>query len=253
MAQSGSALEWGSSGRWFESSRPDHGNNGKEPSGSFLHIQGVFLISKAAEMTALLNKLFPGQSQAVLKAMAEVHREVFVDPGWRRLAYTDRSVPIGHGQTLSKPATVLRMLSVLEPVFGGKLLETGSGSGYLASVASRLFNRVYCVERVLGLVESSRANLQKTGASNAVVRYGDGSAGWADNAPFDGILYSAGAPVLPVSLADQLREGGLAGVPVGSKTSQEFTVWKKVEGKLVRVTSFACSFVPLIGREGWNG
>jgi len=211
------------------------------------------LISKAKEMTELLNKLFPGQSHAVLKAMGEVRREVFVDPGWRRLAYTDRSVPIGHGQTLSKPATVLRMLSALEPVFGGKLLETGSGSGYLASVASRLFSRVYCVERVLGLVESSRANLMRTGAANVVVRYGDGSSGWADNAPYDGILYSAGAPGFPVSLAEQLREGGLAGVPVGSKTSQEFAVWKKTEGELVRIASFACSFVPLIGREGWNG
>ncbi len=211
------------------------------------------MISKAIEMTVLLNKLFPGQSTRVLAAMSEVQRDVFVDPGWKRMAYTDRSLPIGHGQTISKPATVFRMLSALEPVFGGRLLETGSGSGYLASVASRLFNRVYCVERVLGLVESSRANLRRTGAGNAVVRYGDGSSGWAEHAPFDGILYSAGAPELPESLAGQLREGGLAGVPVGTKSSQEFSVWKKVEGKLEMVSSFACSFVPLIGKEGWNG
>ncbi len=253
MAQSGSALEWGSSGRWFESSRPDHGAKREEPSGSSLYIQGVFLISKAVEMTVLLNKLFPGQSTRVLAAMAEVKRDVFVDPGWKRMAYTDRSLPIGHGQTISKPATVFRMLSALEPVFGGKLLETGSGSGYLASVASRLFSRVYCVERVLGLVESSRTNLRQTGAGNVVVRYGDGSSGWTDNSPFDGILYSAGAPALPASLVDQLREGGLAGVPVGTKSSQEFVVWKKSNGVLEKVSSFTCSFVPLIGKEGWNG
>ncbi len=253
MAQPGSALEWGSSGRWFESSRPDHGTSGKEPSGSFPHIQGVFLISKAVEMTSLLNKLFPHESARVLGAMSEVKRDVFVDPGWKRMAYTDRSLPIGHGQTISKPATVFRMLSAMEPVFGGNLLEIGSGSGYLASVASRLFKKVYCVERVLGLVESSRANLRLTGAANAVVRYGDGSAGWAAHAPYDGILYSAGAPELPASLADQLQEGGLAGVPVGTKSSQEFSVWKKVDGELERITSFSCSFVPLIGKEGWNG
>ena len=209
--------------------------------------------SKAVEMTVLLNRLFPGQSAGVLSAMSKVKRDVFVDPGWKRMAYTDRSLPIGHGQTISKPATVLRMLSALEPVFGGNLLETGSGSGYLASVASKLFNRVYCVERVLGLVESSRANLRLIGAGNVVVRYGDGSDGWLEHAPFDGILYSAGAPELPASLSSQLREGGLAGVPVGTKSSQEFIVWKKVEGALERVSSFTCSFVPLIGKEGWNG
>ncbi len=211
------------------------------------------MISKAIEMTVLLNKLFPDHSHRVLKAMSEVQRDVFVDPGWKRMAYEDRSLPIGHGQTISKPATVFRMLSCLEPVFGGKLLEIGSGSGYLASVASRLFNRVYCVERVLGLVNSSRSKLRKTDSGNVVVRFGDGSTGWVDNAPFDGILFSAGAPELPASLAGQLREGGLAGVPVGSKSSQEFVVWKKEDGKLVKVSSFVCSFVPLIGKEGWNG
>ena len=211
------------------------------------------MISKAVEMTVLLKRFFPDQSARVLEAMSEVQRDVFVDPGWKRMAYTDSSLPIGHGQTISKPATVFRMLSALEPVFGGKLLEIGSGSGYLASVASRLFNRVYCVERVLGLVESSRTNLGRTGSGNVVVRYGDGSSGWAEHALFDGIVYSAGAPELPVSLAGQLREGGLAGVPVGTKSSQEFIVWRKVDGELERVSSFTCSFVPLIGKEGWNG
>ena len=201
----------------------------------------------------LLKGLFPDESLGVLAAMAEVQRDLFVDPGWKRMAYTDRSLPIGHGQTISKPATVFRMLSALEPAFGGKMLEIGSGSGYLASVASRLFNRVFCIERVLGLVESSRTNLTLTGAGNVVVRYGDGSAGWAEHAPFDGILYSAGAPELPGSLADQLREGGLAGVPVGTRSSQKFIVWKKTAGKLERISSFPCSFVPLIGKEGWNG
>ncbi len=211
------------------------------------------MISKAAEMTNKLGILFPDHSTRVLSAMSEVPRDVFVDPGWKRMAYSERSLPIGHGQTISKPATVFRMLSLMEPVFGGRLLEIGSGSGYLASVASRLFKRVYCVERVLALIETSRSNLSRTSARNVVVRYGDGSAGWAENAPFDGILYSAGAPDLPASLLDQLRDGGLAGVPVGSKSSQEFIVWKKVSGHLERVSSFSCSFVPLIGKEGWNG
>ncbi|MCP4648046.1 MAG: protein-L-isoaspartate(D-aspartate) O-methyltransferase [bacterium] len=211
------------------------------------------MISRAVEMTGRLQNLFPEESSRVLAAMAEVPREMFVDAGWKRMAYSERSLPIGHGQTISKPATVLRMLSSLEPVFGGRLLETGSGSGYLAAVASRLFKRIYCVERVLGLIKSSRANLSKTSTRNVIVRYGDGSAGWAEHAPFDGILYSAGAPELPESLVSQLREGGLAGVPIGSKESQEFVVFRKVAGKLEKVSSFSCSFVPLIGKEGWNG
>ncbi len=209
--------------------------------------------SRAAEMTAKLAQLFPGHSPRVLEAMSCVPREVFVDPGWSRFAYSDRSLPIGHGQTISKPATVLRMLSSLEPVFDGTLLEVGSGSGYLAAVASSLFRRVYCVERVLGLVEPSRANLLRTGARNVMVRFGDGSAGWRKYAPFQGILYSAGAPGLPPSLVDQLCEGGLAGVPVGERTSQTFTVLRKKNGELEEVSSFPSSFVPLIGKEGWDG
>jgi len=207
----------------------------------------------ASDMTAKLERLFPDGSSRVLKAISEVPREVFVDPGWKRMAYADRSLPIGHGQTISKPATVLRMLSALEPVFDGKLLEVGSGSGYLASVASRLFRKVYCVERVLGLVEPSRLNLLSTGAGNVMVRFGDGSSGWRKYAPYDGILFSAGAPALPESLSEQLSEGGLAGVPLGSKNDQVFTVWKKTNGQLVRTSSFPCSFVPLIGKEGWDG
>lgn len=209
--------------------------------------------SRAAEMTAKLERLFPGQSPRVLEAMSRVPREIFVDPGWSRFAYSDRSLPIGHGQTISKPATVLRMLGALEPVYGGTLLEVGSGSGYLAAVASSLFRRVYCVERVLGLVEPSRANLLRTGARNVMVRFGDGSAGWEKYSPFNGILYSAGAPGLPPSLVDQLAEGGLAGVPVGTRTSQTFTVWRKTSDGLEQVSSFPSSFVPLIGKEGWNG
>ncbi len=208
---------------------------------------------KAAAMAAKLGKLYPEGNRRVLDAMAEVPRDIFVVPGWKRMAWEDTSLPIGHGQTISKPATVFRMLNAMEPVFDMKFLEVGSGSGYLASVASRLFKKIYCVERVLGLVEPSRKNILATGARNVMVRYGDGSGGWSRYAPFDGILYSAGAPKLPESLAEQLAEGGLAGVPVGSKSNQVFTVWRKQGGQLVEVDSFPCSFVPLVGKEGWNG
>jgi protein-L-isoaspartate(D-aspartate) O-methyltransferase len=211
------------------------------------------LTQRAREMTGKLALLFPGQNPRVLEAMSSIPRDIFVDPGWRRFAYSERSLPIGHGQTISKPATVLRMLNSMEPVYDGRLLEVGSGSGYLAAVASRLFSKVFCVERVLGLVEPSRANIGKTGARNVMVKYGDGSAGWPAHAPFNGILYSAGAPSFPESLKDQLAPGGLAGVPVGPPDDQVFTVWRKDGDGLVEVFSFQCSFVPLIGKEGWDG
>lgn len=211
------------------------------------------MIPRAKSMAVKLEQIFPGLSPRVLVAMSEVPRDIFVDPGWKRFAYSERSLPIGHGQTISKPATVVRMLDAMEPVFDGNLLEVGSGSGYLAAVASRLFRKVFCVERVLGLVEPSRSNILKTGARNVMVKFGDGSAGWKKHAPFNGILYSAGAPELPSSLVDQLAEGGLAGVPVGSPENQIFTVWRKQGEELEEISSFPCSFVPLIGKEGWNG
>jgi protein-L-isoaspartate(D-aspartate) O-methyltransferase len=213
----------------------------------------VLFVAGAAEMAARLSRLFPEQDERVIEAMAEVPREEFIDPGWRRMAYSERSLPIGHGQTISKPSTVLRMLSAMGPAFGGRLLEIGSGSGYLASVASRLFSRVYCVERVLGLVESSRLNLRSTGAPGVLVRFGDGSIGWPEYAPFDAILCSAGAPSLPAVLFEQLCDGGLLGLPVGTRSVQEFHVWRKGGSRPVPVTSFPCSFVPLIGREGFDG
>ncbi len=208
---------------------------------------------KAVRMAEHLKKSFPGQNSRVLEAISATQRDLFVGAGWRRMAYDDRSLPIGLGQTISKPSTVLKMLSFMESVFDGRLLEVGSGSGYLAAVASKLFTRVFCIERVLPLIESSRASLRTVGASNVQVRYGDGSAGWPENAPFDAILYSAGAPIFPPSLFDQLRDKGIAGVPIGTKTSQNFVFFQRENGELNQISSFPCSFVPLIGKEGWNG
>ena len=208
---------------------------------------------KAARMTEHLKKSFPDQNLQVFEAISTTQRDLFVGAGWRRMAYDDRSLPIGLGQTISKPSTVLKMLSSMESAFGGRLLEVGSGSGYLAAVASKLFSRVFCIERILPLIETSRANLRTLGANNVQVRYGDGSAGWLENAPFDAILYSAGAPELPPSLFEQLGNDGLAGVPIGTKTSQNFVVFKRENNELNQIFSFPCSFVPLIGKEGWNG
>lgn len=185
--------------------------------------------------------------------MAQIPRHLFVGPAFSHLAYTDASLPIGFGQTISKPATVLRMLSAMADAFGGILLEVGSGSGYLSAVASRLFGRVVCVERVLGLVNTSRSLFDSIGINNAVVHFGDGSLGWPSSAPYDAVLYSAGAPLLPMEVEAQLRTGGLAGIPVGDRNTQTFTVLRKGEPGMEERESFECSFVPLLGKGGWNG
>lgn len=185
--------------------------------------------------------------------MADTPRHLFVSPAFAHLAYTDAALPIGFGQTISKPATVLRMLSGVADSFGGILLEVGSGSGYLAAVASRLFDRVVCVEMVLGLANASRSLFDRIGVNNAVVHFGDGSRGWPSSAPYDALLYSAGAPALPGGLEEQLKPGGLAGIPVGDRNTQAFRVLRKGPGGMEERNSFSCAFVPLLGKAGWNG
>ncbi len=210
-------------------------------------------LAAAGDMARRLNDLFPEADPRAVAAMAATPRHLFVSQAFAHLAYSDAALPIGFGQTISKPATVLRMLSGMSGAFGGVLLEVGSGSGYLAAVASKLFDRVVCVETVLGLANASRSLLDRIGVSNVVVHFGDGSRGWPSSAPYDALLYSAGAPVLPEGLSDQLKPGGLAGVPVGDRNTQAFTVMRKEPGGFRELDSFPCAFVPLLGKAGWNG
>jgi len=210
-------------------------------------------LSASHELARRLERLYPEADPRVTEAMAQTPRELFVSPAFAHLACTDAALPIGFGQTISKPATVLRMLSAVSESFGGLMLEVGSGSGYLAAVASRLFDRVVCVEAVLGLVNSSRAILDRVGVRNVVVHFGDGSLGWPSLAPYDAVLYSAGAPSLPRDVADQLKTGGLAGIPVGDRNTQTFTVLRKGESGMEEKEAVQCSFVPLVGKGGWNG
>jgi protein-L-isoaspartate(D-aspartate) O-methyltransferase len=210
-------------------------------------------LAAARDMARRLSDLFPEADPRVAAAMADTPRHLFVSPAFAHLAYTDAALPIGFGQTISKPATVLRMLSGVAGSFGGNLLEVGSGSGYLAAVASRLFDRVVCVEVVLGLVNASRSLFDRIGVNNAVVHFGDGSRGWPSSAPYDALLFSAGAPALPGGLEGQLKPGGLAGIPVGDRNTQSFTVLRKSAEGMEELASFKCAFVPLLGKAGWNG
>lgn len=193
-------------------------------------------------------------SPDVIAAMTEIPRHLFVEKPLRHLAYGDSSLPIGRGQTLSQPATVLACLSMLAPGSADVMLEIGSGSGYLAAVASRLCARVYGIETMLDLVHSSRKLLSSLGISNVRITYGDGGAGLPAHAPFDCILFSAACPAVRPEVFGQLSEGGRLGAPVGTASGQEFRFWRKSGGRVEETgASFPCTFVPLTGRFGTGG
>jgi protein-L-isoaspartate(D-aspartate) O-methyltransferase len=197
---------------------------------------------------------WPGAAPSVLAAMEEVPRHLFVERGLWHRAYTSHSLPIGRGQTLSQPMTVLRCLSALGLSGSSSLLEVGSGSGYLAAVASRVCLRVTGIERQLSLVTASRKVLDELGYHNVTILYGDGTAGTPRGGPFNALLVSAAAPQVPAALARHLVPGGVMAVPVGDRSRQEMRMLRRTDGGLAEAGEpFECSFVPLLGREGWNG
>lgn len=189
----------------------------------------------------------------VLDAMRHVQREEFVDPGSEPYAYEDRPLPIGGGQTISQPYIVAFMIEALQLQGGEKVLEIGGGSGYAAAVLAHIASAVFTIERIPDLAGLARRNLAASGIGNVTVRCGDGTEGWPEEAPFDAILVSAGAPIIPATLKSQLKIGGRMVIPVGSEpTSQELlrVVRSSESGDATEVLT-GVRFVPLIGTQGW--
>ena len=147
------------------------------------------------------------RSKAVLDAFATVPREDFVPEELRQLAYADRPLPIGAGQTISQPYIVAFMVEALDLKKGAKVLEVGAGSGYAAAILAQIAGEVYALERIESLAEQARRNLARAGITNVHIRHADGTRGWASEAPFDAILVSAGAPHVPEDLLQQLAIG----------------------------------------------
>lgn len=189
----------------------------------------------------------------VLRIMRTVPRHRFVDPALAHSAYGDAALPIGFGQTISQPYMVGLMTSLLEVNGRSRVLEIGTGSGYQAAVLSRLVHAVFTVERVEPLAQRAQSLLRELGYENVLFRVGDGTVGWRKYAPYDAIIVTAGAPDPPPSLFEQLREGGRLVVPAGPREEQRLLVLERgADGSLRERATVPCTFVPLIGREGWS-
>lgn len=189
---------------------------------------------------------------AVLRAIGEVERHLFVPEIMVPHAYKDVALPIGFGQTISQPYTVGFMTQALRLKSGDKVLEIGTGSGYQAAILYKMGMRVFSIERQSDIFLRTQKLFDDLGI-RVVTRLGDGTIGWNEFAPYDGIIVTAGSPTVPVNLKKQLAVGGRLVIPVGDKKSQTLKIITKTGEESFEtedVPKFA--FVPLIGREGWN-
>src|SRR5262245_10940393 len=190
----------------------------------------------------------------VLAAMRKVPRDRFVDAAQRERAYDDTPLPIGAGQTISQPYMVARMLELLRLGGTERVLEIGAGSGYQTALLCELAHEVHAVERVKSLADLARRRLKDLGYRNAEVEAFDGTYGWRERAPFEGIVVAAAAPSIPTLLVDQLAEGGRLVIPVGSRSEQRVAIVTRLQGDEFRTEwETQCTFVPLLGRFGWGG
>jgi protein-L-isoaspartate(D-aspartate) O-methyltransferase len=188
----------------------------------------------------------------LLAAMGQVPREAFVPEHLQEFTYEDSALPIESGQTISQPYIVARMVELAEIKPGDTVLEVGAGSGYAAAVMSRMANRVFAIERHEELAKLARARLQRLGYGNVEIICADGTKGWADEAPYQAIIVSAGGPRVPEALKQQLAPGGRLVIPVGEHGYQTLMrVTRTGEDSFEEEDFGAVAFVPLIGEQGW--
>jgi len=186
------------------------------------------------------------QDPRVLDAMRKVPRHEFVPEAFRPDTYGDHPLPIGEGQTISQPYIVAAMLEHLALEATDRVLEVGTGSGYVTALLSLLSAEVYSVERHAPLAATAESTLRRLEYRNVTIRVGDGSQGWIEYAPFDAILVSAATAEMPPMLFAQLREGGRMMVPVGPPFSQELQLISKVRGEPEVKILEGCRFVPWV-------
>lgn len=189
--------------------------------------------------------------ERVLDAVGKVPRHAFFDDALLNHAYEDKAFPIGEGQTISQPYTVAFQTEKLKIQPGDKVLEIGTGSGYQAAILVEMGAKVYTIEYNRKLFERTRDFLPLLGYKPYFF-YGDGSKGIPAKAPYNKIIVTAGAPVVPTALTDQLAEGGILLIPVGDREKQKMLRITKVRGELKKEEFDFFAFVPLLGEQGWK-
>jgi protein-L-isoaspartate(D-aspartate) O-methyltransferase len=192
------------------------------------------------------------KDELLLKAMLKVEREQFVMPAFVTRAYDDSALPISAGQTISQPYTVAFQTERLQVKKDSKVLEIGTGSGYQAAILAEMGCRVFTIERLIDLHLQARKLLEKLGY-HVASRCADGTVGWNEFAPYDGIIVTAAAPEVPQPLLDQLADGGRLVIPVGDLDAQSIRVVLRTGNRFESMDASGFKFVPLIGKKGWNG
>lgn len=209
------------------------------------------LQQQKAKLLAQLRELGVTEPR-VLQAIAAVPREMFVSQALVPQAYENKTLPIGEGQTISKPYIVALMTLLLDLGPTHKVLEIGTGSGYQAAVLCKLVRRLYSIERFPALLASAERVLRQIGVHNFTAIVADGTLGWPEQAPFDRIIVTAGAPFVPTSLLEQLSPNGIMVIPVGPTEGQQklLRIKKSAQGELSHEVVGNVRFVPLVGAEG---
>jgi protein-L-isoaspartate(D-aspartate) O-methyltransferase len=189
----------------------------------------------------------------ILQLFDQVPRHVFLPEGvWNR-AYEDSPIPIGYQQTASQPSLQALYLSILAPQSHERVLEIGTGSGFLTALLAKMADRVYSVERIRELSNRARKALDNLGFLNIALLVGDGTIGWRKYAPFDIIVVSAASPSIPKAYLDQLEDSGRMLIPVGTRDAQDLILVRKENGEIMQESlDVPCTFVPLLGRFAWQ-
>lgn len=190
------------------------------------------------------------QDQKVIQAMLNVKRHLFVPPTYERMAYEDRPLPIGEGQTISQPYIVALMTETLELTRDMKVLEIGTGSGYQAAILAEIVNEVYTIEIIESLGKRAKKTLNDLNYNNISFKIGDGYKGWEQHAPFDAIIVTCAPSNIPKPLEKQLKEGGKMIIPMGGSIVQELVLFEKKNDKLIKNIVTHVRFVPMVRQDG---
>ena len=200
---------------------------------------------KLEEMVSKINQVFPLEPE-IKEALMQVDREEFVPSIFKHLAYSLDALPMDNEQWISSPLTVAKMTQYLEPKGCDSVLEIGCGSGYQAAILSKLFRRVFTIERIDSLLQEARARFRRLDITNINSKFDDGTKGWESFAPYDRILFSASPKEIPQRVFNQLADGGILVAPIDNDGLQMITRYYKQNGQITKELIEVCKFVPVV-------